>query len=51
MNNNDNHQKEEAFDFVNSLTETGKFENLNFPLTNITETQEGIAFYLNGNLK
>jgi len=43
--------KEEAFDFVNSLKETGKFENLNFPLTNITETQEGIAFYLNGNLK
>ena len=43
--------KEKAFDFVNILKDTGRFENINLPFSNITETNEGVSFYLNGNFK
>ncbi|MGE4554720.1 MAG: type IV pilus biogenesis protein PilM [Candidatus Paceibacterota bacterium] len=43
--------KEKAFDFTNSLRDSSKFENISLPLSNITETQQGISFYLNGNFK
>lgn len=44
-------EKEKIYDFLNSLKNLGKFENLSLPLSNITETQEGIFFYLTGNFK
>ena len=43
--------KEKVFDFVNILKDTGKFENISLPFSNITEISEGVSFYLNGNFK
>ncbi len=43
--------KEKAFDFLNALRDSGEFENVSLPFSNISETQEGVVFYLTGNFK
>ncbi|MGB9680951.1 MAG: type IV pilus biogenesis protein PilM [Minisyncoccia bacterium] len=43
--------KEKAFDFLSALKDSGQFENVSLPFSNISETQEGVVFYLTGNFK